>query len=766
VTPLAGRGGGEQAVPSGPGKAIFREDADRLVLSNPLISIAFSAADGAIVSLHNRRAQVEMVDVQEATAEGALWRCRVQSPDGGSVTLSSRNCAEFAHSLENDVGGGLDLRLVWRGLQAGAEAVDGTVTATIVFPAEGSTAWMSLKVQLPERLSLESLDFPCVTALGAADLLTDESLFLPLSDGVLVSEPRLALAALGPNAVCEAVYPGPASAQLCGFSSADRTTVWLGSGDNSGARKALVAGASSRSNRVSLWIAQSAILDADGAWTPGYPFALGIVTGDWFEAAREYRSWAVDQPWCQRGKGGERGLPSLTASYGLWLSHWGDARPAVAATRELQRVVNVPIKLDWRCWHKCLCGGAYPDYFPPRDGEEAFAGAKGQLAESGVLLQLSFSGLLASPDSESWQAEDAGRYAARDFREGDSGLVRMCPATRYWRQKLVALAREAVRSGAEGIYLADLGCAEPLQCHDVAHGHAAAAPGYWGTSVRRALGEVRAAVGRSINLTTDGPNETCLDLVDALVTSHAAAEREGAFAALFGTRWSPIPLFEAIYHSYTTLVGPGSSLVNYRPHDPLERVSLSELRLPTPVMTRDFHGQFCLEIARAAAWGHQTMLSNFSPEQAQGDANRRKLIFLWTVLRAQSWGVGALLAYSEFMGPLAVETTPVELEMLVNPPDSQPSDRRVVRRALSPIVGSAWRTPGGGPALMLVNSHDQQLDFATRLRSARLGVSLPIQLIGRTFSEDGDVSDATLRTSGSEISGRLPARSVILLTLR
>jgi hypothetical protein len=35
-----------------------------------------------------------------------------------------------------------------------------------------------------------------------------------------------------------------------------------------------------------------------------------------------------------------------------------------------------------------------------------------------------------------------------------------------------------------------------------------------------------------------------------------------------------------------------------------------------------------------------------------------------------------------------------------------------------------------------------------------------------TFSEDGDVPAATLRASGSEISGRLPGRSVVLLTLR
>jgi hypothetical protein len=108
----------------------------------------------------------------------------------------------------------------------------------------------------------------------------------------------------------------------------------------------------------------------------------------------------------------------------------------------------------------------------------------------------------------------------------------------------------------------------------------------------------------------------------------------------------------------------------------------------------------------------------------------------------------------------------METELLVSPLNSQPSERRIVKRPISPVLGSAWRTPGGGLALMLINSHDQQLDFTTRLRSSRLEPSLPVQLIARTFSEDGDMPAATLRTSGAEIRGRVPARSVILLTLR
>jgi hypothetical protein len=118
------------------------------------------------------------------------------------------------------------------------------------------------------------------------------------------------------------------------------------------------------------------------------------------------------------------------------------------------------------------------------------------------------------------------------------------------------------------------------------------------------------------------------------------------------------------------------------------------------------------------------------------------------------------------MGPLAIESSPAEIEFLISPPGSGSADRRAVRRSVHPVLGSAWRTPGSGLALLLANVSQQPGEFAARLRSSRLSLQLPLRLVGRTFSEDGDVPAASLRPSGSEISGRLPGRSVVLISLR
>ncbi len=404
VTASGGDSQGRSASSAGAGRrAVFRQEADRLVLSNALVSLGFSASDGSLLSVYHRRTQVELVDSAEASARGALWRLQITREGTDLAAVTNRGCGEFGHAATTTSDGSLQLRLAWANPRVGAAEVEGRVTAVITLPPDSGTCRFQLEAQLAEQVSLQELDFPCVCALGAADRLVEESLFLPLSGGLLIREPRAALAVLGESATWQAAYPGPASLQMLGFSLAERTTAWLGAEDPAGARKTLVAAGLPGSSRLALWITHYPARRDDGLWDPGYPISLGLVMGDWLEAAREYRAWAVHQPWCARGRGGERNLPALTSSYGLWLSHWGDARHAVAAARELQRAVNVPIKLDWHCWHRCACGGAYPDYFPPRDGEQAFAEAKGRLAEAGVLTQISFNGLRASPQSEAWR---------------------------------------------------------------------------------------------------------------------------------------------------------------------------------------------------------------------------------------------------------------------------------------------------------------------------------------------------------------------------
>jgi len=758
--------------PSGTGapRVGFREEPGRLTAANARLGIAFSTATGGtILSLRHRQTQVDVIDAKEAMAEGYLWRLRLAA--GRRVTeVTSRDAELFKYALEDRAAeSAFRLRFTWSGLRAGDTSVPGQVKVLVTLPAEHSPVLFEIEAELPDELSVQAIEFPCLSALGPGDRMVDEALFLPSWGGMLLPDPRRILLTPGASSRWEASYPGRASLQMMGYSYAGRTTAVLASRDRTGARKQLVATGMPHTDRLLLWISHEAARGDEGSLSPGYATAIDMVEGDWFDAAREYRAWATEQPWCSRGRGAERGIPASVRAEGLRVSHWGGAQGAAGAVRELHRSLSIPLKLDRWCWHHCARDGAYPDYFPPRDDESVLRRAKGQLAESGIRLHLGMNGLLASPESESWQSEGAEAYALRlspAARRAWRGLAPMCPATPYWREKLAEIARGLLAEGAEGIYLEDLARAEPVACGEQGHGHGLPLPSQWVAGVRMALTAVRAAVGREISMAVDGPSENYLDLADVMFSPQPAAEREGLGGSSLQEDWSPIPLFSAVYHEYTTLVAAGCSLVNHRGHDPLWSAEvIEELRQPLRLMERDYQAQFCLQAARAHVWGHQLMIENYLAGQARHQQNGRKLAFVGALLRSQSWGVGKLLCFSEFLGPLEIDCPPIDVPCLVNPRDSRPEDRRVIRRYVPPIMGSAWLAPGAGPALVFVNWHDQPVEFACRLHGGRIPHRLPLQLSGRAFSEEGEVLSPALRASGSEIGGEIPKRCVVLVSL-
>jgi len=735
------------------GQVAFREEQGRLVLVAPSFQVAFSlTAKGAIVSLLHSRSGSELVYAPEAEAEGELWRIGLVSRTGARVAMSSRGSERIAHAAETDQAGNIHLSLTWTDLHAGAAHLEGSVTARFTLPRDGRAVLAELEFELPEGLSVEQVAFPRVCALGASEPSTEESVFLPLGDGLLVPDPRTLLAQTEGEA-WQVEYPGPASMQLFGY-TAGQATVSLSTRDISGARKTLVAAGMPRSNRLALWMAHRPVSSAPGEWRIGYHSALAVVGGDWYEAAKNYRLWAIHLPWCVRGTPREHEQPALTTYHGMWLTHWGGGRAGNESARALLRHVNVPVRLDWRQWH----GEPYPDCFPARDGDTSFDLAMRDLADSGVFTQLALEGRHAHRGSASWTIGRLER-AAQD--EGEGEWAEMCPSAEAWQKVLHDVAEQGAKRGAEGIYVEGLAAAPPTDCRTDGHGHGGGERAQWGEGVRGLLRAVRRAVNDSYQVAADGPVETYIDLLDAFMSFHSAAERHAMWGDRFGGRWSPIPMFTCAYHEYIAHIGLGPTLTGVV-GGPEELHHAAEA-----VSGREFSAQFCFEIARGMIWGRQLALSQFAPPQGREERNRRNLAFVAAALRAQTWGVGAVIPGSECLGLVAIEAAPIEADFLIGGvnPQRVGEGLRVVKRRLCPVLGAAWRIPGGGNAIILVNIHEHAVEFSAPLNASRIVLNLPLHLVGRVFSEDGDAPAATLHGSGTEMGGKLPARSVMLVTL-
>src|SRR5690606_742450 len=88
-----------------------------------------------------------------------------------------------------------------------------------------------------------------------------------------------------------------------------------------------------------------------------------------------YRAWALDQWWAKEAR-----LPSgKTASWAtdtaLWVWNRGRSEGVLGPAAALQERLGLPVSVFWHWWHGCAYDVHFPEYLPPREGEEPFRDA-------------------------------------------------------------------------------------------------------------------------------------------------------------------------------------------------------------------------------------------------------------------------------------------------------------------------------------------------------------------------------------------------------
>ena len=102
------------------------------------------------------------------------------------------------------------------------------------------------------------------------------------------------------------------------------------------------------------------------------PYECGITSfcGDWFDAAKLYRRWAVTQPWAA-GKKPDKRIRDISCF--CW--NRGLIDNVVPPVIRLGEDTGTTPGLSWYWWHHNPYDTDYPDYWPPREGAEPFKNA-------------------------------------------------------------------------------------------------------------------------------------------------------------------------------------------------------------------------------------------------------------------------------------------------------------------------------------------------------------------------------------------------------
>ncbi len=286
------------------------------------------------------------------------------------------------------------------------------------------------------------------------------------------------------------------------------------------------------------------------------PVVLGPFEGDWFDAARIYRKWALTAPWCAKGPIYER------ADYPRWfarLPYWTIGHLSDESGIERELVKREFFKLPNVCHDYGYHNQLYqhdrcPEYFPPRLGSENYARVVRELQSKGTRVVPYVMGWLWNMTTESYRTENAEQRAAI---LGESGgviwtwagglepLAAMCPASTLWREKLVGVSQELVgRYGVDGIYF-DYFTVHTTDCFNPDHGHPLGGGNYWTRGVHGLYEQVRTQCQKlnpEVMLCGEDAAEWCIDVLDA---SYEAGPYMDA------------PVYLAVYHGYTQVFGGG-----------------------------------------------------------------------------------------------------------------------------------------------------------------------------------------------------------------
>ncbi len=472
-------------------------------------------------------------------------------------------------------------------------------------------------------------------------------------------------------------------------------------------------------------------VDPAGGFRLPYRVSLGGCAGNWFDVARLYRQWALTQPWAARGPAQRR--DSFFGEIAAWLWNRGASARVVPPTKELARRVGAPVALDWYWWHKHGYDTEYPDYFPPREGTEAFKQSVAELQAANVRVQVYTNGMACDQDGGSW--EPVGPRAAVVNADGafkavafntftKHRLAFICGASEEWRDLFVGVAAKARALGLDGLYIDMIGNAGGyLPCHSTAHGHAPGGGCYGMQGFRRLFQRIREQ-HPGWPLSTEATQEMYMDLVEGCIILCTSGERWG-HERMWGCPAESVPLFTAVYHGHTVCFG-NYALVDGIP--PFDDLWPQECRMD-PAAEKDWHAlcpdQFAFELARTLAFGCQPMACNLTAAHFTDPRLRQDVDFLVEVSRFYHRHREHLL-WGEMLPPGELTCPEQSIRFIKRFIFTKPEDVRFVELPRPTVLHSAWRAPDGQAVLVLINHARAEATVDYRPATGwRLGARLP-----------------------------------------
>ena len=525
------------------------------VFGNDRLSIAFADAEEgySIVSIVNREcADTSFVSCPTGTA--GLWRLEF-SRKGNSGTneffiIDNRVAAK--RSIERTEG---TLELNFCGIDLGSEKGVLDVKAIVEFPKKAAESSWRLKVVNRSRKStLFRTSFPLLRTIvepGCADVMMPHNILGgKICRGYKGEDRERKMHAPG--------WRSPLAAYNIGEAG-----LYVAAHDSSPTQKNMVFG-----NGTDLrfdTIVENAGVPGNAASGPQYPVVIAAYRGDWWDAAKIYRSWSLKQKWAAKGPIVRRSdYPKAMADTDIWVRFNDRSAASVSNNIVLLKQIwpDLKVGVHWYCWHSCPFDVNFPEFFPAHNGVKNVVRFG---KENGFVIMPYVDFRLWDEDLVSWT------YAKSDALVNFDGslyeevyytgrkLAIMCPTIALGKvaEKMThdAVGTEGVNGcGFNGIYYDQTACSWGPPCWKAEHGHPLGGGEWWWKRHREILKPLHDYCSKkNVPITSEGTGEMYLDLIDGYL----------GIGALPGP--DDLPLHPALYSGYAVYFGSSQSL-----RDPIE----------------------------------------------------------------------------------------------------------------------------------------------------------------------------------------------------
>ena len=439
-----------------------------------------------------------------------------------------------------------------------------------------------------------------------------------------------------------------------------------------------------------------------------YSCSMGKFTGSWYEAALLYKSWATNQSWYLNR------LPVKEKLYNtaMWVWNRGTSNEVIPPVQKLRSDAKVPVALDWYWWHNNPYDTDYPEFWPPRAGEEEFKKNIDLLNKEDIFVQVYTNGMTWDIDTATYETchgigslqvnRDNTPTAMMFNPYTKHRLAIMCGEAKEYHQKMISLADKLANCQLPGLYLDMIGSYAFAPCRNSLHQHTKGGGTYQKDGYYSYVKKIRENHPCLI-LSTEYASEM-MDLFESFIMLDSSLER------CYGTlELEPVPAFIAVYH------GPGVTVFgSYAIPDGIPPWDPSWPNEDRWQQEEKWHKlypyQFFIELARCIIWGIQPCVCNLKLEHSSNLEFANEYNFILTTAKfyyeqREFLADGTMLNFDGF------ECKNIKVEFMKRGIFTLRKDMNVIEKTQPAVLHSVWENKVGKKALILANYTKEQQAF-------------------------------------------------------